>query len=461
MFTKAGVKAGYKWLDSFMKDRPVALQDIQGHIIMANSKAMELAGITEETPDPTNGVIMRDEDGRINGLFSDGAQTLIMRPWPVPPHPLYLETFSEQSEKMISCGLTMIRLVHSRRPALEALRELDLKGKIFQWLDVFTSWKDDIYPVPEKWELIAGNLAYYATKHVNPLGMKWHHDGTAAAGTALSLYPYADSDGIDVGPDGKGRANMTFEESVETYAYLDYFRLPTVAHCVADGSARMILDAVEKVRERNGNKNIPHTTSHTYVVDPADYPRFKQLNVIAEIATGFSWNNFGTESFIRRLGERIRPLLFPVKQLVEAGAIVIPGSDYTVGSSPRPLEFIENYITRKRPTNTLAVFEALNDEPLGEGISLEQAMRIVTINCAVAMGREDQTGSIEQGKSADFVILDQNLFEIEPQEISHTTVLQTVFEGSVIFRYDAEVEASKPKEPMGTLCGCCNEHHQG
>ena len=458
MFTEAGVMPGCAWLDGFMKDRPVALQDMQGHIFMANTKAMELAGISRETPDPTNGIIGHDEDGNPNGLFADGAQTLIMRPWPVPAHSLYLETFSEQSEKMISCGLTMIRLVHSRRPALEAMRELDLKGKIFQWLDIFTSWKDDIYPVPEKWELIAGNLAYYATRHVNPFGMKWHHDGTAASGTALSLYPYADSTGIDVGPDGKGRANMTFEESVETYAYLDYFRLPTVAHCVADGSARMILDAVEKVRKRNGNKNVPHTMSHTYIVDPADYPRFKELNVIAEVATGFAWHNFGTESYVRRFGERIRPLLFPVKQLIEAGAIVVPGSDYTVGSSPRPLEFIENYITRKRPTHSISVFDETSDEPFGEGISLEQAMRIVTMNCAVAMGREEQTGSIEQGKSADFVILDQNLFEIEPSRISQTNVLNTVFEGNVIFTFDPEIEAAEPKEPMGCLCSFAIEN---
>lgn len=291
------------------------------------------------------------------------------------------------------------------------------------------------------------------------MGFKWHHDGTAASGTALSLYPYADSEGIDVGPDGKGRANMTFEESVETYAYLDYFRLPTVAHSVADGSARMILDAVEVVRKRNGNKNVPHATSHTYVVDPADFPRFKELNVIAEIATGFAWDNFGTKSFVRRLGERIRPLLFPVKQLVEAGAIVIPGSDYTVGSSPRPLEFIENYITRRKPSNSVAVFDEDSDQPLGEGITLEQAIHIVTINCAIAMGRENQTGTIEQGKSADFVVLDKNLFEIEPSQISFTNVLNTVFEGNVLYTYDKQTEETKIREPIGTGCNCYSHEH--
>jgi len=433
MFIASGETPGYRWLDQVISDRPVALQDIQGHIIMANSLGMELAGITDETPDPTNGVIHRDERGKPTGLFIDGAQTLIMKPWQVPSHRLHVETFYEQSRRMSSFGLTMVRLVHSRIPSLEALRELDVKYRLNQWLDVFTSWKDDIYPVDGLWDFMAGKRFYYVTRHINPLGMKWHHDGTVASGTGYSLKPYADCSGIDCGADGRGRTNMTFEETVETIAHLDSQNMPVVAHAAADGSVQMLLDAIEKVRKRNGNKDTPHTISHSYVVDPVDYPRFRELNVIAEVASGFAWHNFGTESFVKRLGKRILPNFFPVKKLLEAGATVVPGSDYTVGTSPRPLEAVENYLTRKRPSDSLCVIGSSSDEPLGEGISLEQALRLVTINCAIGMQREHLVGSIENGKSADFVILDRNLFEIEPESISRTRIMQTVFEGEVVF----------------------------
>ena len=433
MFVEAGVKPGCAWLDSFIPDRPVALQDIQGHIIMANSLAMELAGITFETADPTNGVIMRDERGQPTGILSDGAQTLIMRTWPLPSHRLHVETFYEQSRRMNSFGLTMIKLVHSRIPSLEALRELDFKYNLHLWMDVFTSWKDDIYPVPGLWEFMAGKRFYYVTRHVNPLGIKWHHDGTVAAGSGYSLEPYADCSDIDCGEDLCGRTNMTFEETVETIAHLDSLNLPVVAHAVADGSVRMLLDAVEIVRERNGNSDTPHTISHCYVVQPEDMPRFASLNVFAEVATGFAWFNFGSESFIRRLGDRIIPHFFPVKGLVDAGATVIPGSDYTVGTSPRPLEAMENYITRKRPSSNLSIIDSTSDTPMGKGITLEQAIQILTMNCAQVLGRSDKTGSIEVGKSADFVILGQNLFEISPEKISETEVFKTVFEGEAVF----------------------------
>lgn len=433
MFVEAGTSAGRDWLDSFLPGRPIALQDIQGHIIMANSLAMELAGITDETPDPTNGVIKRDDKGKPTGLFSDGAQTLIMRTWPIPSHRLHVQTFYEQSRMMNSFGLTMVKLVHSRIPSLEALRELDVKYQIHLWMDVFTSWKDDIYPVTGLWDFMAGKRFYYVTRHINPLGIKWHHDGTVAAGTGYSLYPYADCDGIDCGDDHRGRTNMTFEETVETIAHLDSMKLPVVAHAVADGSVRMLLDAIEIVRQRNGNTDTPHTISHCYVVQPDDMPRFKELNVIAEVATGFAWHNIGTESFVRRLGDRILSCFFPVKGLTEAGATVVPGSDYTVGTSPRPLEAMENYITRRRPTDSISVIDASSDEALGEGIELTQAIEILTINCAKAMGRETRTGSIQYGKSSDFVVLDQDLFNVPADQISKTAVLQTVFEGEVVF----------------------------
>lgn len=433
MFEDAGVEPGRDWLDGFIPGRPVALQDLQGHVIMANSLAIELAGITDETPDPTNGVIIRDEQGKPIGLFSDGAQSLIMQSWELPSHRLHLETFYEQSRMMSSFGLTMVKLVHSRIPALEAVRELDVKYNTHLWLDVFTSWKDDIYPVTGLWDFMAGKRFYYCTRHVNPLGIKWHHDGITSTGTAYSLHPYADCDGIDCGEDRRGRTNMTFEETVETIAYLDSFNMPVVAHAVADGAVRMLLDAIEVVRRRNGNYDTPHTIAHCFVVDPEDLPRFKELNVIAEVASGMCWRNIGTESLVRRLGVRILPHFFPVKALLEAGATVVPGSDYTIGASPRPLEAMENYITRKRPTDSISIIEATSDEPLGEGITLEQAIEILTINCAKTMGRGDQTGSIEVGKSADFVVLDQNLLDIPPEKISTTAVLLTVFEGEVVF----------------------------
>lgn len=431
-FEQDGETADAAWLDSIVVDRPVALQDVSGHNMLVNTLGMERAELSKDTPTPPNGTIRRDEGGNPVGIFSDGAQTLVMRPWPLPSHSVHVTTFADCANALSSLGLTMVKLVHSRRATLEALYELDTAGRLPLWVDVAISWKDDIYPVPERWDWLAGERFWYRSEHVNPHSVKWHHDGTTTGFTAYSLEPYVGRD------DYHGKLHMTTEETIETIEHLDSLGISVVAHTTADGSARHLLDAIEEVRRRRGNSDLPHTLSHCIIVDPVDQARFAELNVVAEVGGTFMYENVGIDQIIDALGERVRSNLYPVKGLVDAGAVVIPGSDLTIGTSPAPLEMLENYVTRRRPTQTLNELPESKPEPLGVGISLEQALRIVTINCAYATGSADRRGSITVGKSADMVVLDRDLFAIAPETISHTRVVKTVLQGREVWDHKTE-----------------------
>lgn len=426
-FEEAGEVADAAWLDAVIPDRPVALQDVVGHSMLVNTMAMRVAGLRRDVLDPANGTIRRDAAGNPVGVFCDGAQTLVMGPWPLPSPHVHIDAFADCAAVMSSLGLTMVRLVHSRRASLEALHALDEQGGLPLWLDVAISWKDDIYPVPERWDWLAGERFWYRSEHVNPHSVKWHHDGTSVSRTASTLQPYAGT------TDWYGKLHMTFDETVETIEHLDSLGIRVVAHSTADGSARHLLDAFEEVRRRRNNSRITHTIAHCIVIDPADTGRFAELNVIAEVGGAYMYRGIRMDQHITVLGERVEPNLFPVRQLVDAGATVVPGSDLTIGTSPAPLEMIENYLTRRRPTRSLNKLPENSDQPLGRGISLEQALRIVTINCAIATGTEYLRGSITPGKSADFVVLDHNLFDVPANHISQVNVTRTVFQGREVW----------------------------
>ena len=189
-------------------------------------------------------------------------------------------------------------------------------------------------------------------------------------------------------------------------------------HVIGDRAVREALDAIESIDD--SRKNIAarrHRTTHTYMVDEADIARFAELGVVADLQVGVGSTDLGYHEYLAEfVGDRAFGLL-PVPQLHEAGAVVTLSSDWDADPLS-PLGIIENALTRES--------NALDD--------LHTAISMVTLQAAYALGHDDITGSIEVGKSADFVVLDQNLFEIAENAIGATRVLMTVLAGQTIWR---------------------------
>jgi len=202
-------------------------------------------------------------------------------------------------------------------------------------------------------------------------------------------------------------------------------------HAAGDGAVRVALDAIEQVRKTNGASGLRHEIAHAGYIHPDDLPRFAELNVTADLSPYLWFPRPINESILDAIGERALDY-WPIRDLLESGANVAAGSDWpSVAESVNPWPAIEALVTRRNPYTNGE--EALWPE---QAITLEQALKIFTLDGARAYRLEEQTGSIEPGKSADLIVLNQNLFEVPIESVSETTINKTFFEGRVVFTRD-------------------------
>lgn len=211
---------------------------------------------------------------------------------------------------------------------------------------------------------------------------------------------------------------------------LDGAGLTVKIHATGDRAARVALDAIEAARKANGPSGLRHEISHAEWVHPDDIPRFKVLNAVAEFSPILWYPTPLKTAMAEAVGEERANRMWPIKSLLEAGAGAIYGSDWpSVVPDPNPWPGLEAMVTRRDPYGKAP--GALWRE---QAIDLAAAVRIFTINGASAAKHEDATGSLEVGKSADFIIIDRNIFAAPVEDISETQTLLTVVGGKEVYR---------------------------
>lgn len=415
---KEGIEPGREWLDSFIPDRPVAIMDRMWGSCMANSKALELAGVSAESQDPNNGYIVRDTiTGEPNGILVDGAYALIMAAMPPPPTKALVRAYEEGARFQSSRGVVATKYVHVCEQRLEALRIADLAGNLPVRVEAAISWQDDIFPVRRRWELLAGERHYYRSARINANAVKFHFDGTSEPRTSYLLSPWPNE------KDWRGALNLTPEHIADMVADMDRKRIRVIAHCTGDGASDIFLDAVAECRRRNG-PGMRHQCAHSTLLDEANLARFAELDVIAEFSpVGWYPSNF-TLNARGSFGERLAEA-YNVRGVIDAGGVTVMGTDWPV-SSIDPWIGFETLTTRQNPWGEM-------EGNLGHPITLEEAIRMMTINGAWSMGIEDQSGSIEMGKTADMIVLDQDPFDGDTKGRLHKTeVSLTMIDGEVV-----------------------------
>jgi len=420
-FRQAGLEAGREWLDSILPDRPVAILDRSWGSMMVNSKALALAGITAEIPDPGNGYLERDSiTGEPTGVLIDGAYALIHAAMPPTPMHALKRAYREGVQYQSSRGVVATKFVHVCEHRLNALKSLDDAGELTLRVETAISWQDDIFPVKRRWELLAGERHYYRSSRLNANAVKFHFDGVHEPRSSYLSTPWPGESSW------RGSLNLTPEHVTDMVADMDRKGIRVIAHCTGDGASDIFLDAVAEARRRNGGSGVRHQCAHSTLLLEENLPRFKALNVTAEFSPA-AW--YPTEFAYARTqaGEDKIKTIYNFNGVIEAGGNAVMGTDWPV-SNINPWIGFETMITRKNPWGDYqAPF-------LGKPISLEQAIRVVTLNGAWSMGIEDKAGSIEAGKSADLIVLDRNLFEIESQgNIHNTRVDLTLMEGEFVW----------------------------
>ena len=399
-------------LDAAVSDRPVYVRDRDGHSAIANRRALALAGVTRETPNPEDGEVVRGADGGPTGLLKESAAGLVGRHVPPPTEEEQYRALKLRLDQAASYGLTSIQNASTiALPVFErVMAEGGLKVRVYASL-------------PLKADLPAEELARYRglrETHRGPLlkfgSVKGFLDGVIDASTAAVLEPYTRG--------GTGHLNWTDDELRRTVAFYDREGFQVLLHACGDRAIRQGLDAYASAAQANHTHGRRHRIEHVEIPDLADLPRFRALGVIASTQAFFASPDQTTL-------ENYAPLLGPVrasrsnafKLFDDAGAVQAFGSDWPVFPM-RALHGMYAAVTRRT---------AAGDPPGGwypeNRISVEAALRHFTRDAAFASFDEAVKGTLTAGRLADFVVLSEDVTSGPPERLLSARVLLTVMDG--------------------------------
>lgn len=411
-------------LDEIAPNHPVFLMDWSVHNAWINSKALELFGIDDDTPNPSGGVIVRDLDsGEATGILLDNAAYDYRRELPAYTLQQRSDALAWSIEQLASFGITTFKEAIVTTANMEAYTDLDNKGELPLNVKTHLTWKSSWANSHHEEVALIDSRADYASDSIDTDFAKIMLDGIPPTYTAALLEPYEPNEAF--GDDWRGKLMHTPEDLAADVTALDAQGLTVMIHATGDRSLRVALDAFATARKANGDSGLIHVVSHAEMIHADDIPRFAELNIAAEMCP-ILWYPIPGLDWELWLGPD-RAKVWPVKSLIEAGALVIYGSDWPVVPTPNPWPGIESMVTRSDPTGASDV----QDWP-EQAVDLHTALRIFTINGAIASKSGNSSGSLEIGKDADFVVLDRNVFEVPISDVGETQVLLSVVGGETV-----------------------------
>ena len=416
-------------LDEVVSDRPVILKSASGHQLWVNSKTLKIAGIDAETPDPPRGRIDRYKNSKepSGSLQENSAMNLAFSTRPAYSADQMQAALQFGQHYLNQYGVTTVQDALLKLDGNEAYvggptyMAMDRAGDLTIRVVGALVWNTD--SGLEQLSRITDARERFKTPLFSAPSVKIWLDGVMEVHTAALLAPYSDRE------DGYSGELLIKPEQLDTVvSQLDALGFQIHFHAIGDAAVRQSLDSLELARQVNGVRDSRHHISHIQLFDPTDIPRLESLNVVANFQPYWAWaDKFITELTIPKLGAERSKWLYPIKSVLDSGAVVAFGSDWFV-TSGNPLLGIETAVTRRDPLTNIS-------DPFleSERISLADAIEAYTINSAYVNFIDDETGSIEEGKVADLIVLDKNLFELAPNEISDAQVLLTLLEGKPVY----------------------------
>jgi predicted amidohydrolase YtcJ len=419
-----------KMLDEVSPDNPVMLHDWTNHLIWVNSAALKAAGIDKNMPDPVAGVIDRDSSGNPTGTLHDKALGLVTAVIP-PPKP---EVVEERAvwivSKLNQYGITAITTAQLDPVRLKAYRGLESKGKLN--VRIQGSWDFNTRYVTTTLDEQAKTFMTRDKRGpnsalVNVDGVKIYLDGIPndAEGGAPMIDSYATSQSF-------GTPSIDEATLSTWFMRFDAEGLKVMGHSTGSMSVRHFLNALEATRRANG-KGPRHHMAHSMLVYPDEMERFnfERSNFVAEVSPYQIWTpDPAMAPWSRWIGrDRFNLTITPIRSMIDAGAVVAYGSDWDNVAEPDPWLALEGMITRQMPGKP-----ELGNVSINQRIDRETAIEVFTRNGAMLMETEKKTGSIEVGKSADFIVIDQNILKVPVTDIHKTKVLRTVLQGKTVYQ---------------------------
>jgi len=410
-------------IDAVSPDNPVVLSRADGHSVLVNSYVIKNSGITKDTPDPFGGEIQRHpETGEPTGIFKESAMGLLR--YGAVPVARTEEEEAEREWKAYLMALEMARELGLTSIQIPGRSDWDMWDRLMQEgeltcrLDiggVLTADEEQLmnygeqlvkYPYENDWL----RFAY----------LKGFIDGTLGSGTALMFEPFSDE------PDKTGLPQMTYEELENKVLAADAAGFQIGIHAIGTKANNWILNAYEKAQELNGKRDSRHRSEHAQLLIQEDIPRFAELGVIASMQPTHCITD---KRFCeKRIGLERSKGAYAWRSLMDAGAHIAFGTDYSV-EPLNPMEGLYAAVARK---------DRLGEE--GEGwfpeqkLTMEEAIRLYTLEAAYAQFMEDRKGMIKPAYLADIVICDKDLMTIAEEEIMQTKIDYTIVGGKVVYK---------------------------
>jgi predicted amidohydrolase YtcJ len=408
--------------DEVVNDRPAYMESADGHSGWANSKALAVAGVTKDTPDPVGGRIERDPaTGEPTGTLRESARELVTRRIPAATPAENAAGLKRAVELANSLGIISVQEADSSDEVLAAYRALDEAGQLTA--RVVATLRTDTQKGEEQVAGLVERRARFTGKRMRATAVKIFEDGVIESGTAALLEPYLNRGG------SRGELNFEPERLTRLVTRLDREGFQVHIHAIGDRAIRVSLDAHEAAQKANGRRDARHHIAHLELIEPEDIPRFRDLGVIANFQPLWAFADSDMKDLVLpALGPLRTGRRYPIGSVARTGAMMVAGSDWPV-SSMNPVEAIQVAVTRRGPT-----------EPEGpawipeEKVDLATMLAAYTINGAYLNREEKETGSIEPGKAADLIVLDRDLFKVPPEKIHEAKVVLTLLDGREVFR---------------------------
>ena len=414
-----------QWLDSVVSDRPVILRAADHHTIWVNSLALKLAGITEHTPDPSGGTIARRGDGSPKGTLREpSAMALILDITPAHSIESDVAAITHACTAYLDAGVTNVIDSWVEKDMAQAYLSAAQSGDLsipvnLSFLVTPTDWAEKL---AECNVLRAQGAALPNPDLVKANSIKFLADGALSPGTAALIEPYLDN------PDSHGLKIWDDDELLDALTLFDVHHYQVHIHAIGDAAVKQALDALEAMIRINPTWDRRPVIVHAQLICDEDLPRFKKLGVIANIQPLWCYMDpMNKELILPRLGKVRNDRQYRLRSLIENGAMIAFGSDWPV-TSQIPLLAIGVPVNRRAP--------GIKDGPawnIEQAITMRESLTFYTKNAAYQMFREHERGALEVGLRADFIVLEKNLFDVDPSEVS-TVAIQALYQNGIKLR---------------------------
>lgn len=404
-----------KELDSVISDRPALMERVDGHALWANSAAIKIAGIDKNTKDPVGGHIERDVDGNATGVFIDSASTLLTSKVPQPTKLEWSEALDNALVEMTSVGLTSVGDPGIDKSTFELYKQYADQGKLSARIYGMISG------VGEQFESISkgGPLIAYGNDFLTVRSVKLYADGALGSRGAALLAPYSDQ------PENSGLLFNTNQQLTDMIAKGLSKGYQMNVHAIGDKANSQVLDSFEAAYKLQGGKELRNRIEHAQVVPVSDIPRFVPLQLIASMQPTHATSDMNMAE--ARIGKERMKGAYAWQLYLKQGTIIAGGSDFPVESA-NPFFGIHAAVTRQDADN----------KPAGgwypdQAMSVIEAFRAFTLDAAYAAHAENTQGTLQPGKWADFILVDRDIFTVDPSQIRTTQVLETWVGGKQVF----------------------------